>query len=41
MNDIVFIEENKYKFDFKKLKKEINNNVYLIFPLFNNKKKLI
>ncbi len=41
INDIVFIEENKHKFKHKKLKKELNEKVHLIFPMFNNKKKLI
>ncbi len=41
INDIVFIEENKHKFNIKKIKKEINKNIYLIFPLFDNKNKLI
>lgn len=41
INDIVFIEENKYKFDLELLKKEIDKKVYLIFPLINNKNELI
>jgi hypothetical protein len=41
INDIVFIEDNKYKFNFKKLEKEVTKGAHLIFPMFNNKKKLI
>lgn len=41
INDIVFIEENKKKFDYYFIKKEISHNVYLVFPLFNNKNEII
>ena len=41
INDIVFIEENKHKFDLKKLKKEFDDSVNIIFPMFNNKQELI
>jgi hypothetical protein len=41
INDIVFIEENKYKFDLKLLKNQVNKKIYLIFPLINNKEELI
>lgn len=38
INDVVFIEENKYKFKEDKLLKEINKDSYLIYPLYNNNK---
>lgn len=41
INDIVFIEENKHKFDYKKISKEINKKTYLVFPMFNNLNELI
>ena len=41
INDVVFIEENKYKFDLKKIKKEINKEIFLILPLYNFDLKLI
>ncbi len=41
INDVVFIEENKYKFDTKKLEKELAQGVHLVFPIYNNKKNLI
>jgi len=41
INDIVFIEENKYKFNLESLKEEIWEKIYLIFPLINNKRELI
>jgi hypothetical protein len=37
INDIVFIEEKKYKIDYEVLKKEISDKSYLVFPLINNK----
>jgi len=40
INDTVFIEENKNKFNYK-LKEEINSDSYLIFPIKNNKNKLV
>jgi len=40
INDTVFIEENKNKFN-SKLKEEINTDSYLIFPIKNNKNKLV
>ncbi|MDD4151751.1 MAG: HAMP domain-containing sensor histidine kinase [Candidatus Gracilibacteria bacterium] len=36
INDIVFIEENKHKFNWDLISKEISENVYLVFPLINN-----
>jgi len=36
INNIVFIEENKNKFNYSKLKNEIDSNSYLIFPIKNN-----
>jgi hypothetical protein len=36
INDIVFIEENKYKFNLEKIEKELDSKYYLYFPLFNN-----
>lgn len=41
INDIVFIEENKNKFDKNIIANEINQDSYLIFPIYNNKTKLI
>lgn len=38
INDIVFIEENKHKFDSNKILEEISGKSYLVFPLFNNNK---
>lgn len=37
INDIVFIEENKNKFNIDDIKNEIENNIALIFPLRDNK----
>lgn len=34
INDIVFIEENKNKFDYEKIADEIDSRTYLVFPLF-------
>jgi len=41
INDIVFIEENKYKIDLDLLKKQVDSRVYLVFPLINNKWQLL
>lgn len=41
INDIVFIEENKNKFDKEKIKKEINPKIAIIFPMYDYKNKLI
>jgi len=41
INDIVFIEENKYKFNLEKIEKELDSKYYLYFPLFNNLWELI
>ncbi len=41
INDIVFIEENKNKFDKNIIKKELNKNISIIFPLFNNQNMLV
>jgi hypothetical protein len=40
INDIVFIEENKNKFNKNKIIKEIHKDSYLIFPIFNNNHEL-
>lgn len=40
-NDIVFIEENKHKFSYKKIKKYINPETYIIFPLYWSDHKVI
>jgi hypothetical protein len=36
INDTVFIEENKHKFDADKILNEISEKSYLVFPLINN-----
>ncbi len=41
INDIVFIEENKNKFDEKIIRSEISDKSYLIFPMYDNKNNLI
>lgn len=41
INDVVFIEENKNKFNYKKIENEITNKSYLVFWLINNKKEFI
>lgn len=41
INDIVFIEENKYKFDLNNIKKEIEKEIFLILPIRNNNMELI
>jgi hypothetical protein len=41
INDIVFIEENKNKFNYEKIKEEIDEKDYLIFSLINNKKEFV
>ncbi|MDD3646727.1 MAG: HAMP domain-containing sensor histidine kinase [Candidatus Gracilibacteria bacterium] len=41
INDIVFVEENKNKFNYDKIKEYISNASYLIFPLINNKSELV
>ena len=41
INDIVFLEENKNKFDLSKIKSQINKKSYIIFPLRNNIWELI
>ena len=41
INDIIFLEENKHKFDIDLVKQQIDKKIYLIFPLINNKMKLI
>ncbi len=40
INDYIFIEENKNKYDKKLIIKEINSESYLIFPLYNNSHNL-
>ncbi len=41
INDIVFIEENKNKFNKEKILKQINKKIHIIFPMFNNNWTLI
>lgn len=41
INDIVFIEENKNKFNYKLIKTEISKDSNLVFPLLDNKWDLI
>lgn len=41
LNDIVFIEENKHKFDIEAINKEINKKSYLIFPIKNTSWEII
>lgn len=36
INDLVFIEENKNKFDYEKIKPHLSDNYYIIFPIKNN-----
>ncbi len=40
INDIVFIEENKSKFDKKTINSSIENEVFLIFPIFHQKENI-
>lgn len=37
INDIVFIQENKNKFNYNNILKELNNKVEIVFPLIDNK----
>jgi hypothetical protein len=41
INDIVFLEENKNKFNLNKIINEIDKSTYIIFPMRNNIGKLI
>ena len=41
INDFVFLEENKHKLNLKKIKKEINKKIAIIFPIRNNKNELV
>lgn len=41
INDIVFLSENKYRFDLEKLKNELNPEIYLIIPMRDNLQKII
>ncbi len=41
LNELVFIEENKHKFNYSLLKNEIDEGVFLVFPIYDNKKWLI
>ena len=41
INDIVFIEENKYKFNLEKINFEINEDIFLVLPLFDNNQKFL
>jgi len=41
INDIVFLEENKNKFNLEKIWKEIDKSVYIIFPMRNNMWELV
>ncbi len=36
INDIVFLEENKNKFNTEWIKNELSNSIYLVFPMRNN-----
>ncbi|MDD3145402.1 MAG: HAMP domain-containing sensor histidine kinase [Candidatus Gracilibacteria bacterium] len=36
INDIVFLEENKNKFNIEGIKNELSNSIYLVFPMRNN-----
>lgn len=36
INDIVFLEENKNKFNIEWIKNELSNSIYLVFPMRNN-----
>lgn len=40
INDIVFIEENKKNIDIENIKNSIDKNIYIVFPIFDNKKNL-
>ena len=40
LNDDVFLEENKHKFNTKKLKKQLDNNIGLYIPMYRNKWEL-
>ena len=40
INDIVFIEENKSKFDKKNILLDLDNKDFLIFPIFNNQENI-
>gem|GEM_PF-1693590 len=37
INDLVFIEENKNKFNKQKILKELNPKISLVYPLFNGR----
>jgi len=41
INDIVFLEENKKNFSIQNIKKEINKDSYIIFPIKNNNLEII
>lgn len=41
INDIVFIEENKNKFNYKKILNELNKKTFIVFPLTDNRWKII
>ncbi|MDD2907676.1 MAG: HAMP domain-containing sensor histidine kinase [Candidatus Gracilibacteria bacterium] len=41
INDIVFLEENKNKFNIDLVKSEIPNTIYLVFPMKNNEGNII
>ena len=40
INDIVFIEENKSKFDKKNILLDLDNKDFLIFPIFNSQENI-
>jgi len=41
INDVVFIQENKHKFNEALILKEIPKKSYLIFPMYDNKNKVV
>lgn len=41
INDLVFLSENKFKFDLHKLKKDIDPEIYLIIPMKNDSWEII
>jgi hypothetical protein len=41
MNDFVFIEENKYKFNKEKILIDIHQDSFFTFPLNNNNNEVV
>ncbi len=41
INDLVFLEENKYKYNLSKIKNEFWKNDYLIFPIKNSSESVV